>query len=111
MVRFKSWQDFCEFLLEYKRCSCMNCVGHSYAKDGEHSDLFVCMKTLSPVRLSMITCCVEWTDKDGNTLKDFDGEDEWRIPNEIIKEIDKLNDVTFEEVTELIQMFEKEMDG
>ena len=35
---------------------------------------FICMRTVSPVRLNMLSVCVEWQNDDGKTLDDMDRE-------------------------------------
>lgn len=88
------------FLKEYANCSCLNCIGFNGSED---SGLFVCMKTLSPVRLNIIQVCVEWENKEHETLKDYEGEDKFKFSDEIANKIDKLENTTFEKIEKIIK--------
>lgn len=108
MVQFKSWKDFHKFTEKYVTCSCLNCRGYNGSID---NGLFVCMKTLSPVRLDMIQVCVEWENKDNETLKDYEGESRFRFPDEVCDKIDNLKNATFEEIEEIIDEELKKSEG
>lgn len=99
MVQFKTWEDLHKFLQEYAYCSCVNCVGFNGSNDGS---LFICMKTLSPVQLKMIQLCVEWENNEHETLQDYEGLGMFKFSEEIGKKIDKLDNVTFEEIERII---------
>lgn len=100
MVGFKDWRDYNLFMKEYGKYCCQNCTGWDDKKIDRSQ--FLCMRTLSPVRLGMVKVCDEWQGKDGETLDDFDksfplkmSEDTWE---KLINIDEKL---TFEEIKEL----------
>lgn len=100
MVKFASWTDRNLFVKEYMTCSCLNCVGWHGELD---SAQFVCMRTLSPVRMDMINVCVEWEDKDGHQLKDFKEYNLFKFSDEIADKIESMPISTFEELKEVIE--------
>ena len=100
-MNFKSWEDFHRFLKKYATCSCLNCTG--YLGSTENCEMFICMETLSPVRLNMLQLCAEWKDKDGKTLDDFGDEYKWKFSSEVAEKLDKMQNVTFEEAEEVIK--------
>jgi len=109
MVRFKEWEDYTMFLLEYCPCTCLNC---KYGTDGDiHKKQFVCMKTLSPVRLDMVRLCVEWENTDGETLKDYGGEFIINIHPKIAEELEKGDKLlSFDEIKEFVEDFDYGVD-
>lgn len=101
MVGFKEWRDYNLFMQNYAKCCCQNCTGwiDSAMDDGR----FVCMRTVSPVRLDMISVCVEWQNKNGKTLDDYDRSFPlWISENVWEKLIEIEEDLTFEEIREII---------
>jgi len=100
MVSFESWDDLNLFLKEYAYCSCLNCVGYT---GKEYSSQFVCMKTLSPVRLDMLQVCAEWQNENGKWLKDYEDKSFYKFSDETAKKIDELGLATFDEIKELIE--------
>ena len=106
MAYFKTWRDFKLFYKTYATCSCMNC---KYGDSEKDSGLFVCMKTLSPVRLNLIHVCAEWEDDDGHTMKDFLDRRELKLSNETIEKLNEITErLTFEEIEEIINECERD---
>lgn len=100
MVKFLIWEDLHDFLKEYAYCSCLNCVGFK----GSHGcSQFVCMKTLSPVRLDMLQVCAEWQGHNGELLKDYEDKSFYKFSDGIAGKIDELGLATFNEIKELIE--------
>lgn len=101
MVGFKEWSDYNKFMQTYAVACCQNCVGWNDNDTGR----FVCMRTLSPIRLDMLNVCAEWQNKDGKVLDDYDSdmfpfkfsEKVW----EVLIHMDE--DKTFEELKEIIE--------
>ena len=101
-MRFKSWEDFNKFLLEYARCSCLNCY-HGGLKDLDTQRVF-CMYHIAMVELSFQFCCREWVsiDKD-KSLKDYEDETVWVLSDEIIESLEVADkEWTFKEIVEVI---------
>ena len=99
MVQFKSWKDANLFLKEYASASCMNC---KYGPNELDKGQFVCMKTLSPIRLDMVRVCVEW-ENDGKTFDDLKNHNAFNLSEKLIDEIEKLDGfVTFEMIKDLV---------
>ena len=102
MVGFKEWIDFNLFMMNYGKCCCQNCVG--WMDSAIDQGQFVCMRTVSPVRLDMLTVCVEWQNSDGKSLDDFDREFPFTFSkNAWDKLIEIEEDLTFEEIKEIIE--------
>lgn len=99
-MQFKTWSDFHHFLKKYATCSCLNCVGFF---GDENTKQFICMRTVSPVRLDMIQICAEWENSDGKTLKDFGEDYKWKFSSDVCKILDEMKNVTFEEAEEVIK--------
>ena len=100
MVKFKTWEDFHKFLKKYAKCSCLNCIGFM---GDEYAKQFICMRTLSPVRFDMLHICVEWKNKDGKTLKDFENKGNWNFSDRVAIKLEELGEVTFEEIEKVIE--------
>lgn len=103
MVGFKDWSDYNQFMQEYAVCCCQNCVGYSHKQD-INSGRFVCMRTMSPVRLDITNVCVEWQNEDGKVLDDYDKD---MFPFKFSETVwEKLihmdEDLSFEELVEVI---------
>lgn len=101
MVGFKEWSDYNKFMQTYAVACCQNCVGWQDNDTGR----FVCMRAIAPIRLDMVTVCVEWQNSDGKVLDDYDkdmfpfkfSEELW----EVLIHMDE--DKTFEELKEIIE--------
>ena len=101
MVGFKEWSDYNKFMQTYAVACCQNCVGWN----GTDTGRFVCMRTLSPIRLDMLNVCAEWQNSDGKVLDDYDKD---MFPFKFSEEVwDKLisieDELTFEELKEIIE--------
>ena len=104
MVRFKEWTDYTRFLLEYCPCTCLNC---RYGTDGDiETKQFVCMMTLSPVRLDITVVCPEWINNDNETLKDYGDEFTINIRKDICKALEEDGLWSFEEIKEFVDNYE-----
>ena len=78
----------------------MNC---KYGDSESDKGLFVCMKTLSPVRLNLIHVCAEWEDDKGHTMIDFLDQRELDISDESIEKLNEITErLTFEEIEAII---------
>ena len=101
MVGFKEWRDYNKFMQTYAICCCQNCTGFN----GDlNKGQFVCMQTLSPVRLDMLGVCAEWQDSDGRILDDYDKDMyPYRFSEEIGEKLMSIEeDMTFEELKGII---------
>ena len=108
-MRFKSWEDFNNFLLEYGRCTCLNCF---YGGSGDLNSQYVfCTHHITMVNLYSQKCCGEWHSIDnGKSLEDYRDETLLKISDEVItilEESDK--EWTIEEVQEVINEHEKDI--
>ena len=105
MVKFKDWTDYTRFMLEYCPCTCLNC---KYGTNGDvNKKQFVCMRTLSPVRLNITRLCPEWINKDNETLKDYGDEFTICIRSDIADEMEKISGLwSFEEIKEFVENYE-----
>ena len=102
MVGFKEWKDFNKFMQKYAKCCCQNCVG--WIDSAINESQFVCMRTVSPVRLELLCVCVEWQDKDGKTLDDFNRDFPLKFSRKTWDELVKIDEeLTFEEIKEIIE--------
>ena len=101
MVGFKSWRDYNKFMQTYAVACCQNCVGWHDNDTGR----FVCMRTLSPIRLDMITVCVEWQNSDGKVLDDYDKDMfPFKFSEDVWEELIHIDgDKTFEWIKEFIE--------
>ena len=101
MVGFKEWSDYNRFMGEYAICCCQNCVGWQDTDTG----IFVCMRTLSPIRLNMMSVCVEWQNSDGKVLDDYDKDMfPFKFSEEVWEELIHIDgDKTFEQIKEFIE--------
>lgn len=102
MVGFKEWSDYNKFMQTYATCCCQTCVG--YSSNDLNKGQFVCMRTLSPVRLDMLGVCAEWQNSDGRVLDDYDKDMyPYRFSEEIGEKLMSIEeDMTFEELKEII---------
>jgi hypothetical protein len=101
MVGFKEWSDYNKFMQTYATCCCQNCIGFN----GDlNKGQFVCMQTLSPVRLDMLGVCAEWQDSDGRILDDYDKDMfPFRFSEEVWEKLIHIDgDKTFEWIKEFI---------
>ena len=106
MVGFKEWRDYNLTLQTYAVACCQNCTGwiDSAINEGQ----FVCMRTVSPVRLDMISVCVEWQNSDGKVLDDVDREFPFKFSRETWDKLVEIEeDLTFEEIKEIIENYEE----
>lgn len=84
----------------------MNC---KYGDSESDSGLFVCMKTLSPVRLNLIHVCAEWEDEKNHTMIDFLDQRELNISDEVIEKLNEIDErLTFEEIEAIINECERD---
>ena len=101
MVGFKEWKDYNKFMQEYAVACCQNCTG--WVVSDMNKGQFVCMRTVSPVRLDLMCVCVEWENKDGKTLDDVDREFPLNFSENILDKLNKIEeDLTFDEIKEII---------
>ena len=101
MVQFKSWEDFKLFMETFATCSCFNCTG--YHDDKDFNGMFICWKTLSPVRMDMIQVCAEWESSDGKTLSDYDDLNKYNLSDEIIEKLDSITELmSYEDILEVV---------
>jgi hypothetical protein len=101
MVGFKEWRDYNKFMQTYAICCCQNCTGFN----GDlNKGQFVCMQTLSPVRLDMLGVCAEWQNSDGRILDDYDKDMfPFRFSEEVWEKLIHIDgDKTFEWIKEFI---------
>ena len=102
MVGFKEWKDFNKFMQEYAKCCCQNCTG--WMDNDMNDSQFICMRTVSPVRLDLMSVCVEWQNDDGKTLDDMDRDFPFKFSEDVWHELIKIEeDLTFEEIKEIIE--------
>ena len=103
MVGFKEWSDYNRFMGEYAICCCQNCVG--YSSNDLNKGQFVCMRTLSPVRLDLLGVCTEWQNSDGKVLDDYDKDMfPFKFSEEVWEELIHIDgDKTFEWIKEFIE--------
>ena len=107
MVKFKSWDDYRKFMMEYCRCSCFNCIGYVHSDD-EFKGRFICMKTLSPVRMDLLHICTEWENKDGETWEKYGDESIYALDDEIVEKIEAMTgEVSFEDILEVANEYGK----
>jgi len=101
MVDFKEWSDYNKFMQTYGTCCCQNCTGYNGDLD---KGQFVCMRTLSPVRLDMICVCVEWQNSDGRIWDDYNHDDfPFKFSESIWEKLIHIDgDKTFEWIKEFI---------
>ena len=102
MVGFKEWSDYNKFMQEYAVACCQNCVGWSNndMDDGQ----FICMRTVSPVRLDTLSVCVEWQNDDGKTLDDVDRDFPFKFSEDVWNKLMEIEeDLSFEELKEIIE--------
>lgn len=101
MVGFKEWSDYNKFMQSYAVACCQNCVG--WSNNDMNDGQFICMRTVSPVRLNMLSVCVEWQNDDGKTLDDVDREFPFKFSEDVWNVLIKIEeDLTFEELKEII---------
>ena len=107
LVSFKSWEDFALLLKNHAIASCYNCIGWNGSID---KGQFVCMRTVSPIRLDMIHICAEWTDNDGQKLDDLGDIDwNWTFSKATGDKIEELGYASYDEMLEVInEEFEKQ---
>lgn len=115
MVQFKSWRDFYIFLKDYARCSCLNCEygGDRIDLNEEHNNVtyrnVFCTRTISMVNLELMTVCAEYIHQESKkTLKDFEDESWWTLPDDVIDEIEKGGKWGIVEINELVRNYECE---
>lgn len=102
MVGFKEWKDFNKFMQEYAKCCCQNCTG--WMDNDMNDSQFICMRTVSPVRLDLMSVCVEWQNDDGKTLDDVDREFPFKFSEKTWDKLTEIKeDLTFEEIVEIIE--------
>ena len=102
MVGFKEWSDYNKFMQTYVKCCCQNCTG--WMDNDMSGSQFICMRTVSPVRLDLMCVCVEWQGENGESLGDVDREFPLKFSKEIWNRLTEIEeDLTFEEIKEIIE--------
>ena len=102
MVGFKEWRDFNKFMRTYAKCCCQNCTG--WMDNDMNKGQFICMRAVSPVRLDLMSVCVEWQGKNGESLDNIDREFPLKFSEDVWKRLTEIEeDLTFEEIKEIIE--------
>ena len=102
MVGFKEWSDYNKFMQSYAVACCQNCTG--WMDNDMNEGQFICMRTVSPVRLDMLSVCVEWQGENGESLDDVDRAFPFKFSKDVwVKLVEIEEDLTFEEIKEIIE--------